>query len=190
MAALMRMRIEHVVFARKMAKSVRSKRRQKVLSVRREKYREREKKKLWEKHLAIQAQRTVDMVEVEGEEFLENVLRYMYHNFFYVVWAIPLKPLVCLNIERPYQWCELPLLCKHTKIFSLDKLYKFYVAPEAEGAQPEQKDSTQGEPDAMDTGTKKLSNSQLKKIREQWSSSRRKKRKAKKLGGKKAHARW
>jgi hypothetical protein len=43
----------------------------------------------------------------------------------------------------------------------------------------------------MDTGTKKLTNSQLKKIQEQWStSSRRKKRKAKKLGGKKAHTRW
>lgn len=52
-----------------MAKSIRSKRRQKVLAVRREKYREREKKKLWEKHLAIQAQRTVEMDEVEGEKF-------------------------------------------------------------------------------------------------------------------------
>ena len=51
-----------------MAKSIRSKRRQKVLAVRREKYREREKKKLWEKHLAIQAQRTVEMDEVEGEK--------------------------------------------------------------------------------------------------------------------------
>lgn len=51
-----------------MAKSIRSKRKQKVKAVRREKYREREKKKLWEKHLAIQAQRTVDMAEVEGGE--------------------------------------------------------------------------------------------------------------------------
>lgn len=50
-----------------MAKSIRSKRRQKVLSVRREKYRAREKKKLWEKQLAIQAQRTVEMADVEGE---------------------------------------------------------------------------------------------------------------------------
>lgn len=56
-----------------MAKSVRSKRRQKVLAIRREKYREREKKKLWEKHLAIQAQRTVDMDEVEGGEMLNNL---------------------------------------------------------------------------------------------------------------------
>lgn len=50
-----------------MAKSIRSKRRQKVLSVRREKYRAREKKKLWEKQLAIQAQKTVEMADVEGE---------------------------------------------------------------------------------------------------------------------------
>ena len=49
-----------------MAKSIRSKRKQKVKAARREKYREREKKKLWEKHLAIQAQRTVDMADVEG----------------------------------------------------------------------------------------------------------------------------
>ena len=74
MTALTRMRID---IARgvtdkagryRMAKSIRSKRKQKVIAVRREKYREREKKKLWEKHLAIQAQRTVDMAEVEGGE--------------------------------------------------------------------------------------------------------------------------
>ena len=110
-----------------MAKSIRSKRRQKVLAIRREKYREREKKKLWEKHLAIQAQRTVEMAEVEAEQ---------------------IQPTSC-----------------------------------------EPEDSIQ-ESDAMDTGTKKLSNSQLKKIQEKWSSSRSKKRKAKKLGGKKAHAHW
>jgi hypothetical protein len=55
-----------------MAKSIRSKRKQKVKSARREKYREREKKKLWEKHIAIQAQRTVDMADVQGEEFKLN----------------------------------------------------------------------------------------------------------------------
>ena len=49
-----------------MAKSIRSKRKQKVKAASREKYREREKEKLWEKHLAIQAQRTVDMADVEG----------------------------------------------------------------------------------------------------------------------------
>ena len=51
----------------KMAKSIRSKRRQRVLSVRRERFRQKEKKKLWEKHLAMQAQRTVEMTDVEGE---------------------------------------------------------------------------------------------------------------------------
>lgn len=51
-----------------MAKSIRSKRKQKVKAVRREKYREREKKKLWEKHLAIQAQRTEEMADIEGGE--------------------------------------------------------------------------------------------------------------------------
>ena len=107
-----------------MAKSIRSKQRQKVLAITREKYREREKKKLWEKHLAIQAQRIVEME------------------------AGQIQPTSC-----------------------------------------EPEDSIQ-EPDAMDTGTKKLSNSQLKKIQEKWSSSRSKKRKAKKLGRKKAHAHW
>lgn len=73
MTALTRMRIGHVESSHGqsweiMAKSIRSKRKQKVKAVRREKYREREKKKLWEKHLAIQAQRTVDMAEVEGGE--------------------------------------------------------------------------------------------------------------------------
>lgn len=43
--------------------------------------------------------------------------------------------------------------------------------------------------DAMDIG-KKLSKSQLKELQKKWSSSRRKKSKAKKLGGKKAHTRW
>ena len=63
----MRNEHEHCFYATwQMAKSIRSKRRQKVLAVRREKYREREKKKLWEKHLTIQAQRTVEM-EGEGE---------------------------------------------------------------------------------------------------------------------------
>ena len=74
-----------------------------------------------------------------------------------------------------------------------DPIHHYIAAPETEEAEPttcEPVDSTPGEPDAMDTGTKKLSNSQLKKIQEQWSSSRRKKRKAKKLGGKKAHTRW
>ena len=50
-----------------MAKSIRSKRRQRVLSARRERFREKEKKKLWEKHLAMQAQRTVEMTDVDGE---------------------------------------------------------------------------------------------------------------------------
>ena len=50
-----------------MAKSLRSKRKQKVKAVRREKYRKVEVKKCWDKHLALQAEKKQDMeVEVEG----------------------------------------------------------------------------------------------------------------------------
>lgn len=46
--------------------------------------------------------------------------------------------------------------------------------------------------DVMDTGKRKLTKSQLKEIQKKWSSQseRRKKRKAKKLGGKKSHTCW
>lgn len=44
----------------------------------------------------------------------------------------------------------------------------------------------------MDTGKKKFTKSQLKEIQKKWSSKSRRKKKSntKKLGGKKAHARW
>jgi len=50
-----------------MGKSIRSKRRQRVLAVRRQKYREIEKQKCWKHHLSIQAEKAVEMAEVEGE---------------------------------------------------------------------------------------------------------------------------
>ena len=44
-----------------MAKSIRSKRRQRVLAVRREKYRAVERKKCWDHHLRRQREKTEDM---------------------------------------------------------------------------------------------------------------------------------
>jgi hypothetical protein len=45
-----------------MAKSLRSKRKQKIKAVRREKYRKVERKKCWDKHSALQAEKEEDMV--------------------------------------------------------------------------------------------------------------------------------
>ena len=50
-----------------MAKSLRSKRKQKVKAVKREKYRQIDRKKCWEKHLALQAQKDEDKMVSEGE---------------------------------------------------------------------------------------------------------------------------
>ena len=58
-----------------MAKSLRSKRKQKVKRLRREKYREVERKKCWAKHLALQAGKNEDMV-VEGGHHL----RLLHHS--------------------------------------------------------------------------------------------------------------
>ena len=53
----------------RMAKSLRSKRKQKIKRVRREKYGKVEAKKCWDKHLAIQAEKTEDMVTEGGHYF-------------------------------------------------------------------------------------------------------------------------
>lgn len=50
-----------------MAKSLRSKRKQKVKAGRREKYRKIEGKKCWDKHLALQAEKQEDMT-IEASE--------------------------------------------------------------------------------------------------------------------------
>lgn len=50
-----------------MAKSLRSKRKQKVKAVRREKYRKIEGKKCWEKHLALQAEKNENMLTEASE---------------------------------------------------------------------------------------------------------------------------
>lgn len=49
-----------------MGKSLRSKRKQKVKALRREKYREVERKKCWEKHLALEAEKSEDMITEGG----------------------------------------------------------------------------------------------------------------------------
>ena len=51
-----------------MAKSIRSKSRQKALSVRRKKYLERERQKAWAHYLRVQAERTVEMGDVQEHE--------------------------------------------------------------------------------------------------------------------------
>lgn len=51
-----------------MAKSIRSKRRQRVLAARREKYRAVERKKCWDHHLRRQREKTEDMDDVLEEE--------------------------------------------------------------------------------------------------------------------------
>lgn len=63
----------HVMFTpthvlAKMGKSIRSKRRQRVLAVRRQKYRDIERQKCWEHHLSRQAERAIEMAEPEGGE--------------------------------------------------------------------------------------------------------------------------
>lgn len=50
-----------------MAKSLRSKRKQKVKAVRREKYRKIEGVKCWDKHLAIQAEKNEDNMDTESK---------------------------------------------------------------------------------------------------------------------------
>lgn len=50
-----------------MAKSLRSKRKQKVKAARREKYRKIEGKKCWDKHLALQAEKQEDMLTEASE---------------------------------------------------------------------------------------------------------------------------
>lgn len=62
-----------------MAKSLRSKRKQKVKAVRREKYRKIEGKKCWEKHLALQAEKNEDMsTEASvGGHLLKHVLNHV-----------------------------------------------------------------------------------------------------------------
>ena len=54
----------------KMGKSIRSKRRQRVLAVRRQKYRDIERQKCWEHYLSRQAERAIEMAEPEGEQRL------------------------------------------------------------------------------------------------------------------------
>lgn len=56
--------ITYVTHVHSMAKSIRSKRRQRVLAIRRQKYREIERKKCWEHQLRRQAEKTVEMVEL------------------------------------------------------------------------------------------------------------------------------
>ncbi len=51
-----------------MAKSIRSKRRQRVLAVRRKKYQEIERKKCWEHQARVQAEKSVEMVDEESGE--------------------------------------------------------------------------------------------------------------------------
>ena len=65
----------HVMFTpthvlAKMGKSIRSKRRQRVLAVRRQKYRDIERQKCWEYYLSRQAERAIEMAEPEGEQRL------------------------------------------------------------------------------------------------------------------------
>ena len=56
----------HVQF---MAKSLRSKRKQKIKAIRRAKYGEIERKKCWEKHEALQTEKSEDMI-TEGNVIL------------------------------------------------------------------------------------------------------------------------
>lgn len=58
-----------------MAKSLRSKRKQKVKAVRREKYRKIEGKKCWDKHLALQAEKEDMLTETnEGVHLLKCLI--------------------------------------------------------------------------------------------------------------------